>query len=336
MQLNAIFSSGMVFAKDHPIRIYGTGEGRAEIVFAGIKQQIVSQNGEWFVEFHPMECGGPHELVLTTEGKEIVLNDIYVGEVYLFAGQSNMQFKIKQGQDDPAFCETNEMLRLFSPRCIEDTDFYKPEDGWVKAEKSMAPMWSALAHYTGIQLAKKKNIAIGIIACYQGASVIESWVPKGVLEQNGIFVEQKDKGPSHYTEPYCAWNHNGQLYDHMISQVKPFSLTGVVWYQGESDTTVAEAKVYDKELAILIDTWRKDFIDPELPFVIIQIANYDKRDDEGWHMIQQVQYDIQFTVPHVTTVISADACRSDDVHPPKKYALAQKLANALLNNQGKA
>ena len=45
--------------------------------------------------------------------------------------------------------------------------------------------------------------------------------------------------------------------------------------------------------------------------------------------MQQAQYDIQFTVPHVTTVISADVSARDRIHPPKKYALSQRIARAL-------
>ena len=50
---------------------------------------------------------------------------------------------------------------------------------------------------------------------------------------------------------------------------------------------------------------------------------------EGRQLVQQAQYDIQFTVPHVTTVISADVSARDRIHPPKKYALSQRIARAL-------
>ena len=327
MQLNDIFASGMVFAAGQPIRIYGTGNGSAEITFAGSTKKITGENGAWYTEFPPMEYGGPYELAFTTEEKQIVLDDIYIGDVYLFAGQSNMEFIIKGGKDDLSLCESNEMLRLFMPHCIDRNNFFSPDSGWVKAEISTIPEWPSVAYFAGLKLAKEKGVAIGIIACSQGASVIESWVPGDIFQKNGIAVTREEKTEDHGN----AWNENGLLYDKMLRQVIPFALTGVVWYQGESDTSIAEAKVYGKELAILIDCWRKDFQNPDLPFTIIQIADFDKQaHNPGWKLLQQAQYDIQFSVTNVTTVISKDVCASDDIHPPRKYALSERLAASLL------
>ena len=332
MKFHNIFSSGMVFAKGQPIRIYGTGEGSAEITFAGATQQVTAENGVWYTEFPPMEYGGPYALVLKTEEKQIVLEDIYVGDVYLFAGQSNMEFTIKGGKDDRSLCETNDMLRLFMPHCIDRNNFFSPDSGWVKAEINTAPEWPSIAHFAGLKLAKEKGIAIGIIVCSQGASVIESWLPKGVLEEKKIKIPLEEKTVDHRLEDFSAWNQEGKLYDFMLGQVIPFALTGVVWYQGESDTSPAEGSVYGQELAILIDTWRQAFCNPELPFTVIQIADFDKEaTNPGWRMVQQAQYDIQFSVPNVATVISKDVSACDDIHPPQKYALSERLANTLLN-----
>ncbi len=259
MQLNDIFSSGMVFAAGQPVRIYGTGEGSATITFANISRKVTAHDGQWYIEFPPMDYGGPYELTFTTAEKQIVLDDIYVGNVYLFAGQSNMEFTIKGGKDALALCESNEMLRLFSPHCVDMNNFLNPSLGWVKAEIDTAPEWPSIAHFAGIQLAKEKGVAIGIIACSQGASAIESWVPKDIFAQNGIVVPLEDKTADHRLEGFSKWNQNGKLYEYMLGQVFPLALTGVVWYQGESDTSVAEGEVYGKELAILIDSWRKAF-----------------------------------------------------------------------------
>ena len=90
MKLNQIFTSHMVFASGLPIRIYGTGAGEAEIVFAGETRRVISHENEWLVELPPMAYGVPYELVFASAGETVVLEDIYVGEVYVFARQSNM------------------------------------------------------------------------------------------------------------------------------------------------------------------------------------------------------------------------------------------------------
>ena len=329
MKLNAIFASNMVFAANKPIRIYGNGNGRAEISFAGSVKEVVSENGSWLVEFPEMDYGGPYELTFKSETGTVILSDIYVGEVYLFAGQSNMQFKLSESSTPPEKHESNDLVRLFSTDRIEKADRFTPDDGWVKCEKDQAKYWSAIGYLTSMQIAKQKGVAIGAIVCYQGASVIESWVPAGTYTKMGIELKPEEKHQDHFYKEFSEWNGDGVLYSFGFSQIAPFSLSAVVWYQGESDSTVEEARVYKQELAEMINIWRKDLKNDDLPFIVVQIADYDPRDDEGWHTIQRAQADISKELDNVKTVISADVCEKDNIHPPTKDILSERIAKAL-------
>lgn len=77
----------------------------------------------------------------------------------------------------------------------------------------------------------------------------------------------------------------------------------------------------------MIDAWRKDFDGLSFPFVIVQIADTYK--GIGWKTLQKAQYDIQSEVNDVKTVISADVCEKDEIHPPTKDKLSQRIADAL-------
>ena len=63
MELSNIFSSNMVFAANKPIRIFGTGSGKAKIVFNGTTKNVESSGADWLVEFPEMNYGGPYELL---------------------------------------------------------------------------------------------------------------------------------------------------------------------------------------------------------------------------------------------------------------------------------
>lgn len=328
MQLNKIFSSHMVFAKGLPIRVYGEGEGVAKITFAGKEKTVVANGDNWLIEFEPMEYGGPYVLEAVFEDSKVVLDDIYVGEVYLFAGQSNMQFKLGASTTPESEYESNDMLRLFSPDRIEKTDHYVASDGWVTCQKDFAEKWSALAYLAGNEIAKTKNVAIGIIVCYQGASIIESWVPEGILDE--ISKANNVQHPDHTYTMNGEWNTHGTLYSKVLSQAIPYSLTSAVWYQGESDANLGESKVYADELCILIDTWRKDFMREDLPFVIVQIADYNNaRDGQAWKNIQKAQIDVLSMRDNLKGVISRDVCENDDIHPKTKAKLAHRIAAVL-------
>ena len=133
----------------------------------------------------------------------------------------------------------------------------------------------------------------------------------------------------HTYPEYTAWNRAGVIYEKMLSKLFPFSFSGVIWYQGESDTTAAEGAVYDKELCRLMQIMREGFADPELYFAIIQIADFDGRkeyDPEGWISIQKAQERAVEADEFSSLVISRDVCESSGIHPVKKTQLSERAA----------
>lgn len=320
-----MFTDHAVLAGHRPIRIFGEGVGKALVSISDITVEVSSHNGHWCAEFPAMEYGGPYELRLESGDDVVMRSDIYIGEVYLFSGQSNMSFKLKDSNTSRSEYESLDNLRYFGP--IDE----EKECCWVKSEECVVGDWSAVAYLTSRMIAREKGIAVGAICCSQGASVIESWVPCGALMERGIGVAPEYRFPDHFKEAYRQWNQDGFLYQKRLTKVMPYSLTGVVWYQGESDTSAEEGAVYADELSALIGIWRHDFCDEELPFVIVQIADYDFIDDRpGWAMIQKAQVEVGEKTPFATTVICRDVCETDMIHPTSKCVLSERVAKALV------
>ena len=136
--------------------------------------------------------------------------------------------------------------------------------------------------------------------------------------------------PDHFHDIYGVWNREGRLYDFALSQVRPYPLCGIVWYQGESDTSAAEAAVYTEELRTLVNIWRRDFGNPQLPFVVVQIADYDfPHDKAAWRALQAAQDALSGSMQNVSVVKSSDVCEHDDIHPKTKDKLAARIAAIL-------
>jgi len=319
----------MVLPAKKPLPLWGTGTGEAEIRFAGqTRRTRCAADGTWSVEFSPMEYGGPHTLTAIFEDCTVVLDDIYIGEVYLMAGQSNMQFKLKESSYPKESYAGNPRMRLFVAARPEEGEPFTPSDGWTVATEENVAGWSALAYHVG-QMQSEKGIAVGLIGCYQGASVIESWVPEGTFERIGIHLGKEQKYGDHFHQKYGRWNGDGFLYNVSLSTLFPFPLSAVVWYQGESDVSLPESEVYEAELAELIRIWRRDFKDERLPFVVVQLADYIGRAGAPWQNIQQAQARIPSRVDRVQTAVSADVCEDDNIHPPTKIRLARRICDAL-------
>lgn len=330
IKLNPIFADGIVFAANKPIRIFGVGNGHVSVSFLGEPVEQDAQ-GDWCLELSARSYGGPYTMDLTLDGKNITISDVYVGEVILLAGQSNIEFKMRESKDYPELSETNNLLRLFSLNKISKNDFYDPTDKWVPCDsKEGIKYWSAIGYETGLEVCKKKGCAVGLISCNQGASCIQSWLPAGTSDRLAIHIPAELACANRTAYP--AWNGDSALYRAMQQKIVPFSLSHVIWYQGESNHADAEAVEYKKFLTELLRVWREDFKDSELPFIVVQIANYISRMKKGpgWELIQKMQMEIQNEVANVTTVVSKDVCEDDDIHPPTKRYLSKRIA-AVIN-----
>ena len=333
MELNQIFCSGMVLAANKPIRIFGTGSGRAAVRFLGMEKSVVSAGADWCLELPAQPYGGPYELDITLDGVQQHLHDVYVGEVLLLHGQSNIQFRLNESSYPVEQYEACPRLRLFSSPKFVNGEAKSLTDGWVACTKQTAGIFSAIGYHVGLEIAKARGCAVGLIACCQGASVIQTWLPKGTEEALGICIADADRHRDHFKEPYRNWNPEGYLYEMSVKPLMPYSLSYVIWYQGESNATVAEGKVYDKLLAALIAQRRRDFADPELPFVVVELAECLARAGEGWTLVQQAQNQVAERVFGVTTVRCADVCENDNIHPPTKIYLSERVASVILGKK---
>ena len=322
--LNPIFTNGMIMQANKPVRIFGSGEGAVDVDFLGQSKSITS-NGEWLIEFDAQSYGGPYTMTVSLNGKKTEINDIYFGDVYLLGGQSNMQFKMWERREPTDVYEGNENVRLYTVDRMEENteERFGMADGWVTLTRENAKDFSAIGYYVSQELGKDRKI--GLIACYQGASVIQSWLRKDVAQRPELQVE--NKFADH--EWFPIWNDDGILYDYMLTKIIPYSMASVLWYQGESNASVDEARIYLRFLDALTSSWREVFMDENLEFIVIQLADYDERNTEGWHLVQEAQLKAQDELKNVKTVICRDVCETDDIHPRSKKELSLRIVKAL-------
>lgn len=332
--LNPLFCSHMVLQANKPVRFFGEGEGEITVSLCSKTAKATCNNGKWIAELEPLEYGGPYTVEIGLNGEKISLSDVYLGDVYIVAGQSNHQFKLFESTTPKG--KNIDRMRLFSSPRLEAGEPFSPADGWVVCSEENSPNWPALAYLVGEKIEADRDRAVGIITSYQGASVIETWVPEGLFESRGIVLADNQKTNSHFCEEYSAWNKDGTLYHYVVEKLIPYSVSAVIWYQGESDSSVGEAEVYDKELAALIECWRDAYKDKDLPFVVIQLAGLldPATGDvyEGWKVMHKSQLNVPNLCSNTEVVKCADICENDDIHPKTKAPLALRIANVLEKN----
>jgi len=121
------------------------------------------------------------------------------------------------------------------------------------------------------------------------------------------------------------------LYNAMIHPLLPATLRGVLWYQGEQNATDDLAFGYRKQFAALINQWRGQFQQPVLPFLFVQLANFQHGADTAlgspWAMLRESQASA-LKLPATAQAVTIDVGNPDDIHPTDKQTVGHRLALA--------
>ena len=134
-------------------------------------------------------------------------------------------------------------------------------------------------------------------------------------------------GPKSCKNPYRPTG----LYECMLQRILPYTLRGVIWYQGESDDH--KPSFYAKLFSNMIDLWRTDWKDPTLPFVFVQLPGNRYKQDKDfkhWCFIREAQQKVHNTVKNAYMTCALDLGQYNDIHPKAKQVLAERMANVSL------
>ena len=319
MYLAEIFGDGMVLQRDKEICIFGYGEGSGNIEFCGKNYSFKSENQQFRVYLPPHNFGGPFDMTVTLNNKKQVLQDILIGDVYIAAGQSNMELTLKETANIEYF--DNENIRFFTePNSVdEDNNPIHNSSEWISCKDKKADNFSAIGYYFANELHKHTNVPIGVISCSKGASRVDAWTaPEYTSTEHYLKMQMVRHNDYHYYK----FNHNAYLYKNKLLNIVPFANSGVLWYQGESNRGNAESLYYAKMLEIMIKNWREIWND-NIPFYIVQLMPYNEKAElADWAKIRSEQELVSKTVNNTYLVTLVNTNESEQIHPVNKKTVA--------------
>ena len=129
------------------------------------------------------------------------------------------------------------------------------------------------------------------------------------------------------------------LYNAVLYPLAPYAINGIVWYQGESNT--GNPAPYADYLKKLIGCWRDRWQDQQIPFVIVQLANYDGRQqtafprpitpqpepvNSGWAQLREAQRTVAKTDAKAELAVINDLGETVDIHPLRKKEVAERIS----------
>ena len=348
VKLPSVFDDSMILQQDCKVNVWGWAKPGEKITIFGSWQNSAikteaDENGDWKVCIKTPKAGGPYNLTIEGENK-IEISNILMGEVWLCGGQSNMQRFIRGAKNGYAeIAEANyPMIRLFT---VNRTYTLEPQKNLVSEEnkqwiicntdRDTTGLFSAVGYFFGRELHKKLNVPIGLIDTSIGGTPIQAWMKRDVLMSEPNFKRVFSKyDPNNLTHknPTC-------LYNGMIAPLIPFTMKGVIWYQGESNAWGAYE--YRRLFPAMINSWRKEWGQGDFPFYYVQIANYFKHDpklaatqqmpekgepsDSTWAELREAQL-MALSLPKTGMVVTIDIGEPYDIHPKNKQDVGKRLA----------
>lgn len=328
---------------------------------------VCDGTGKWMATVHTGKAGGPYTISMKGSEDSAIVRNVALGEVWLASGQSNMEFpmaKDKGWRTGVLNFETEipqadyPMIRMIDvPNVVSDTMRADFDGKWEVCTPQTVGNFSGVAYFFAKEIQSKTGFPVGIINSTWGGTPAESWTRREALladPQLRSIVTEYDSVSAHWTEIHAAHKaavalrkadtskmkpaprepigptHNKspyKLYNGMIAPLIPYTLRGVMWYQGESNAE--RAIQYRRLFPSMIANWRADWKTPRLPFYFVQIAPH--KSQNPW--IREAQLLTYRAVPSSGMVVTTDVGDSSDIHPRNKETVGKRLSLWALQNE---
>src|SRR5215204_900987 len=221
VRLPDILGNSMVLQQNQKVPVWGAADAGESVTVSFQKQKltvVADAGGKWRVDLKPLKADFTPQ-ILTVEGKnKIELKDILIGEVWLVAGQSNMQRLLREtaNGDEVKKQANHPNLRLFN--ASREVAFKKKPGKlgeWAACTPASVAEFSAAGYYFGVELEKELKVPVGLINSSYGGSQAEAWTPveyllanpdlKVTVDRTKIWDEERPRVKVEYTEAIKKW-----------------------------------------------------------------------------------------------------------------------------------
>ncbi|HEX2958107.1 MAG TPA: sialate O-acetylesterase [Chitinispirillaceae bacterium] len=316
VKVTSTFSNSMVLQRNSKVRIWGSAanDESVTIQFNNQTKSSVAKNGSWSMYLDTMSAGGPYTMTIKGQNT-ITISDVYVGEVWQCAGQSNMDTRVSYYPHYSTVMNTTKLplLRFLTTR----------QPGGVTNnvwETCTTPekvgKLSCLGFFFGKEIlsALKNNVAVGLVVTAVGGTTIAGWLDPQTLSQNSG-ISKIDASA-------------GSMYSSWVKPVEGYTIRGTLFMQGEQDRSNGLQVYYKERLDQIINGWRKAWGQGNFPFYTVQLANYgtvqsDPNENASSSVIREAQR-LGLAITNTTLTVIIDI--GDSLHFGNKQEAGRRLA----------
>ena len=213
-----------------------------------------------------------------------------------------------------------------------------------------------MGYFFAREIERDQKVPIGVVEADWGGTPVEAWTSMDALgsdaglmpvfaarakdmdkQADAEMIKARDKREDdaaraqgrtpekHPWQPPAEPWAPAALYNGMIAPVTPLAIRGVIWYQGEANSGLVRAPLYNRVFSSMIADWRRQFSQGDFPFLYVQISSFRSTPMEDWGMLRDAQRRT-LSVANTAMAVTLDVGEADNVHPPDKQTVGHRLA----------
>ena len=299
VKLPAILSDNMVLQREADVNLWGEaapGE-KVNIVTSWNKKRyrtVTDDEGKWSVKVSTPEAGGPYS-VRISDGETVVLDNILIGDVWICAGQSNMEMPVIGFWGQPVNNSAETIVNSINDRNVRfatverQTSDYRMDDcktGWCVPSMATTPSFSAIGYFFAKEVSEVLDIPIGVINVSWGSARMESF-----MTRESILKVEDEKLYDRINRDKAIQKRPEMMYNGMLYPIHKYTAKGFLWNQGAANKQ--DWRTYADLMVEMVHLWRDLWGDDSMPFYNVQVAPFafGKPDNIDMALIIEAQYE---------------------------------------------
>src|SRR5574344_1561736 len=349
VRLPQMIADNMILQQQTDARLWGWAKPgqKVKVTTSWTKQVYTAQadsKGNWLVKVNVPKASYTPLSITFDDGDKVTVKNVLSGEVWVCAGQSNMEMPVRgfgncpvEGSNEAVIDASQykgvhyvKIPSVMSSVPLEDANCH-----WDVIGPNTVSDCSATGYFFGRLINKALDIPVGLVVANKGGTRVESWPNRDNLTKytdevlDSTAITKKFSWDYHYP---LLWG-NGTFHP-----ILNYTVKGIIFYQGCSNVG-DPGDQYSQRLALLVKQWREEFGLGEIPFYFVQIAPYYYDNDVNaisGAKLREQQFKASQIIPNSAIVGTNDAVypyETQQIHPCQKEKVGERLGFLALNKQ---
>ena len=348
VKLPHLIGDNMVLQQLTEARLWGWDKpGKTVKVTTSWSDQVVTaktgKDGKWLVKIQTPKASYEPLSVTFDDGDQTTISNVVAGEVWVCAGQSNMEMPVKGFGQCPVdnfnhhvldAAQSKGVRSVKIPSVMSATPLNDAQCEWRQCSPKTVGEFSATGYFFARLLSRTLDMPVGIIEANKGGSRVESWLTKENLEK----YTNDPTDSVEICKKWAQWDYHRSLLwgNGTFNPILNYTVKGILYYQGCSNVG-DPGDQYSQRLKLLVEQWRQQFALGEIPFYFVQIAPYeygDGLDGISGALLREQQCKAAQIIPNSSLVCINDLTypyEYSQIHPAQKQPVGERLAFTALN-----